>query len=190
MLKALGLANGKEPPEASWIQSFTIRQFEVGKRRRTALAPFTIASRSTRTDGSACSGAPIVGTALTENTAACPHCALDLSRANAVLGPVPRLSASGLSDLAGVLKTGQPEKILRLLDDFQFRFPQSRLAVVLRNFDPKLPLATHLYWLFNVAPVSGKGNPGGTNRDNPDRNRSASPVGCSHSRLRSRTPPL
>jgi len=95
----------------------------------------------------------------------CPQCGLDLDRASAVMGPVPRLSPDGITDFTNTLRPRDEKRLFRTLRDFHRRFPQSRLAVIFSHFDPKFPLRAHLFWLFNTAPVSGEAAKQGENRD-------------------------
>ncbi len=108
---------------------------------------------------------PYCRTPLTENTAACPKCHLDLSRAKIVLGPAPRLSHLGVSDFSGCLSDAEEKRIIRAVQHFQNRFPQSRLAIVFREFSPEFPLSAHLFWLFNSSGLASGDRKGGKNRD-------------------------
>lgn len=117
---------------------------------------------------------PYCQAALTETSAACPKCSLDLHRANAVLGPVPLLSNQGVTDLAGILRPKDDRPLLQALGEFHLRFPQSRATILFQRFDPEYPVATHLFWLFNTAQISGAESKHGANRDlligiDPDR---------------------
>jgi len=125
---------------------------------------------------------PYCRTPLTETTPACPKCSLDLDRASAVMGPVPRLSALGITDFTETLKPRDEKRLHRTIREFHLRFPQSRVAVVFSRFDSKFPLAAHLFWLFNTAPVSGESCKRGDNRDlligiDPDRRLAGLTVG-------------
>ena len=108
---------------------------------------------------------PFCKAPLTETSAACPQCNLDLNRASAVLGPVPMLSNQGVTDLAGVLAPKADRPLLQALGEFHLRFPQSRASILFQRFDPDYPVETHLFWLFNTAHISGAENKHGANRD-------------------------
>lgn len=108
---------------------------------------------------------PYCRTALTETSTACPSCCLDLSRAQALMGPAPRLSHRGVTDHAECLTPGEERRLARQVRTFQDRFPQSRLALVFQRFSEEFPLGTQLFWLFNTCGLSRPDHKWGRNRD-------------------------
>lgn len=108
---------------------------------------------------------PYCNTALTETSVSCPDCNLNLERANAVMGPVPMLSASGITDLTRRLLPAEEKHLHRTLQTFRRRFPQSQLFILLNEFTDHFPPASHLFWIFNAAGLSRVENKRGLNRD-------------------------
>lgn len=108
---------------------------------------------------------PYCNTPLTETTPQCPGCKLDIERANAVMGPIPLLSDSGLTDLVRILTPADDKAIHRTIQSFQRRFPQCRLHVLINKFADTFPPASHLFWLFNSAGLSRTESRRGNNRD-------------------------
>jgi uncharacterized membrane protein YgcG len=106
---------------------------------------------------------PYCRTPLTETTAECPACKLTLARANALLGPVPRL-LPGLTDSSRVLRRRAAERVRRALEAFSRRFPQLTAHVVLRDFLPQYPIELQAFWLFNSAGLSKEEDRLGENR--------------------------
>ena len=125
---------------------------------------------------------PFCHTPLAETAPSCPRCTLDLQRTRALLGPVPRLSSSGLSDLTQSLTPADERAIHKATAAFHRRFPQCRILIVLSHFAPQFPLGVHLFWLFNTAGLSGQSSKHGHNRDiliglDPGQKRSGLTVG-------------
>ena len=44
------------------------------------------------------------------------------------------LSALGVTDLAGVLLPPDEKRLLRAIDEFHLRFPQSKVAILINHF--------------------------------------------------------
>lgn len=99
---------------------------------------------------------------LTETSEECPACRLSLFTANSLLGPMPR-TMKGLTDSAGVLEKKHTRKINRALADLGRKFPQVNMHIIVRKFDPKFPIATHLFWLFNQGDFCPEDKKGGKN---------------------------
>lgn len=108
---------------------------------------------------------PYCRTALTEDTPVCPGCKLELRTAKRVLGPAPRLNPQGVTDFSGCLSANEEKRIVKAVAAFQERFPQSRLAIVLKSFASEFPLGAQLFWLFNTAGLASEDSKGGKNRD-------------------------
>ncbi|MFM1560190.1 MAG: hypothetical protein ACKJSK_12825 [Roseibacillus sp.] len=108
---------------------------------------------------------PYCRTALTEDTPVCPQCKLELLSAKRVLGPAPRLNHQGVSDFSNCITPREEKRLVCAIDNFQERFPQTRLAVVFKAFSPEIPLGTQLFWLFNTAGLASEGSKQGKNRD-------------------------
>lgn len=102
---------------------------------------------------------------LTESSASCPQCQLEFQAAKAVMGPVPRLSSEGVTDLADCLSRGDLRRLVRMVGAFRDRFPQCHLAVVFRSFSSDFPLGAQLFWLFNAGGLSSENEKGGRNRN-------------------------
>ena len=105
---------------------------------------------------------PYCQTPLTETSEECSYCSLSLQSANSLLGPVPRLTA-GLNDILSVLEKKAQSKTTKSLTKLSQRFPQVRMHIIINNFDPKYPLSTHLFWLFNQGSLCTSDRKGGKN---------------------------
>lgn len=108
---------------------------------------------------------PSCRTALTEDTPVCPECKLELRTAKRVLGLPPRLNPLGVTDFASCLSASEEKRLLKAIAIFQQRFPQSRIAVVFREFVPEVPLGAQLFWLFNTSGLASEDSKHGKNRD-------------------------
>ncbi len=108
---------------------------------------------------------PYCNTALTETSQYCPGCKLDMGKVNAVMGPVPLLSSTGLTDLTRTLTPSDEKSLLRTLQAFHRRFPQCHAHVLVNNFADTFPPSAHLFWLFNSSGLSKTENRRGNNRD-------------------------
>ena len=108
---------------------------------------------------------PFCQTSLAETAPSCPRCNLDLQHTRALLGPVPLLSSSGLTDLTNSINPADEKAIKRASASFHRRFPQCRILIVIKEFAPQFPLGVHLFWLFNTAGLSGEDRKHGRNRD-------------------------
>ncbi|MGJ8723625.1 MAG: hypothetical protein ACSHYB_03620 [Roseibacillus sp.] len=99
-----------------------------------------------------------------ENSPSCPQCALSIEGATSLLGPVPLLNR-GLTDTTEALSEKQRRTINSAIVRFERAFPESHLNIVLREFDPKFNLSTHLFWLFNTAGLSPQSSQNEANQD-------------------------
>ncbi len=111
----------------------------------------------------------------------CPSCRLTLDRANALLGPIPRIS-TGVSDLAGALPKGDARKIAKAIGRLTWTFPQVSVNVLLHLFPTEHPFELHVFWIFNAAGLSPESQKGGENRSillalDPAQEKSALMVG-------------
>lgn len=95
-------------------------------------------------------------------TPSCPRCTLDLAKTRSLLGPVPALSPTGVTDFADCLAPDDEKPLQRRMAAFHQQFPQCRLRIVLRECAPQFPTAVHLFWLFNA---TGDDRTHGRNRD-------------------------
>ena len=107
---------------------------------------------------------PYCRTALEENSAECPSCKLTLSRATALLGPVPRF-VIGLGEALRVLDKKDLKKLGVRVDEMQRRFPQVKMHIIVRDFPTNHPFDLFLFWIFNHAGLSEEAHKGGENRD-------------------------
>ncbi len=88
----------------------------------------------------------------------CPHCGFDLARAGQVLGIPPQLDPH-LTDLAGVLHSGEKAKLRQAMYEAAIAFPQLRFAAVLSRPPAQTPSAAYAFWIFNtggLAPLMEK----------------------------------
>lgn len=99
---------------------------------------------------------------MAETSPECPSCKLTLARANALLGPMPRLTP-GVADLAGVLPRGDAAKIGKALQRLNWTFPQLTPQVVIHGFPAEHPFDLHVFWLFNGGGFSTESAKGGAN---------------------------
>jgi uncharacterized membrane protein YgcG len=124
---------------------------------------------------------PFCRTRLEEVSPECPNCRLTFDRANALLGPMPRIS-TGVSDLAGVLPKGDAKKISKAIARLTWTFPQVSVNVLLHLFPAEHPFELHVFWIFNAAGLSPDNQKGGENRSillalDPGQGKSALMVG-------------
>lgn len=124
---------------------------------------------------------PYCRTRLTESSPECPACRLTLNRANALLGPVPRLT-DGVSDLAGLLPRGDAAKVAKAIGRLSWTFPQVTVQVLLHEFPAQHPFELNVFWIFNCGGLSLETNKGGENHTillvvDPGQERSALMVG-------------
>lgn len=105
---------------------------------------------------------PYCRTRLAETSPECPSCKLTLARANALLGPMPRLTP-GVADLAEVLPRGDAARIGKALQRLTWTFPQITLQVVIHGFPAEHPFDLHVFWLFNGGGFSIESAKGGGN---------------------------
>ena len=99
-----------------------------------------------------------------ENSPSCPKCALTIEGATTLLGPVPLLNR-GLTDTTETLSNRENRSIKSAIMKFERTFFESHLNIVLREFDPKFNLSTHLFWLFNTAGLSPQSSQNEANQD-------------------------
>lgn len=116
-----------------------------------------------------------------EESAECRDCGLRMDRLDGVLGLPPVLTA-GLTDRVGVLSHASERTLRRAIRQFEERFPQIRLAVLLDHGPVVIPLRTWAWWLFNRARVSAALDKGYVNRDillviDPHRHQAALTIG-------------
>jgi hypothetical protein len=111
----------------------------------------------------------------------CPSCRLTLDRANALLGPMPRIGP-GVSDLAQALPKGDSKKIAKAIARLSWTFPQVNLHVLLHLFPADHPFELHVFWIFNGGGLAPESQKGGENRSillalDPAQGKSALMVG-------------
>lgn len=139
-------------PAAPHLPTANPRKVPLGHLPSLPIVPFVIAC-------------PYCHTALAETAPTCPRCNLDLQRTRSLLGPVPLLSSSGLTDLTQSLTPADEKTIHRAAAAFRKRFPQCQPLIVIKEFAPQIPLGVHLFWLFNTAGLSADELKHGRNRD-------------------------
>ena len=106
---------------------------------------------------------PYCRATVTENAEECPACRLNLSRASALLGPVPMVNPR-ICDQPDLLDPAARTRLVKRLDKFERRFPQIRLQILCRNFPSDHPYALYLFWIFNLGRISSDLEKGGKNR--------------------------
>lgn len=106
---------------------------------------------------------PYCRTALTELTSECPGCQLNLSRATALLGPVPRIE-NGVSDHCEAFTPKERKDLLQRVHALQERFPQVRLQVLCHHFPDTQPFPLYVFWIFNMGGISRDPEKAGHNR--------------------------
>lgn len=106
---------------------------------------------------------PYCRNALAEDAPACPTCEFDLARAKAVLGPVPRLDPSGLTDFSGRLTKRDLQHIEKARGLFVHHFPQTQVHLVVSRFRTDFPLPVTLFWIFNLGGLSAEDQKQGRN---------------------------
>lgn len=124
---------------------------------------------------------PYCQTPLTETAPECPGCKLNLSRATALLGPVPRIEA-GVSDNSHALSETNKTRIRKRIAAIQQRFPQVLLQVACQGFPDKHPFSLYVFWIFNLGGISPSSQKAGGNRSillvlDPDAGKSSIMVG-------------
>ncbi len=116
-----------------------------------------------------------------EASVQCADCGLELGKLDGVLG-IPPVIAAGLTDPAQVLEGKASRQVKRALQKFAMRFPQVRVAVVIKTAPVVVPLRTWAWWLFNRGHFSAALDQGFMNRDvllvlDPARHQAALTIG-------------
>jgi len=63
------------------------------------------------------------------------------------------------------MSVSEVKRLVKLIQKFQLKFPQSRLHLLCRSFPQEMSFKVILFWVFNKAGLSSQGNRGGKNRD-------------------------
>ena len=99
-----------------------------------------------------------------ENSPSCPKCALSVEGATTLLGPIPLLNR-GLTDTTETLSEKEKRNLKSVIVKFERTFSESHLNIVVRDYDAKFNLSTHLFWLFNTAGLSPQSSQNESNQD-------------------------
>lgn len=99
-----------------------------------------------------------------ENAPECPQCGIDGDKLTRIMGPMPVIFG-GLSQSGTLLGAREVKGLVKVIDRYQRRFPQSRLHFLLRQFPQEMDFKVVLFWLFNHAGLSSQGSKDGSNRD-------------------------
>ncbi len=99
---------------------------------------------------------------LKELSPECPGCRLNLQRATAILGPVPRIELT-VSDSTDALSKGGHRQIRKRIKALHERFPQVDFQVVIRNFPEDHPFELYVFWLFNQGALHSDHHKAGDN---------------------------
>jgi len=78
---------------------------------------------------------------------------MNLSRAAALLGPVPRLE-KGISDDTRALSERERSLLLKQIKTIEQRFPQVTVQVVCHSFPLEHPFPLYVFWIFNMGGLS------------------------------------
>lgn len=95
---------------------------------------------------------PYCQTVLTETAQECPGCRMNLSRAAALLGPVPRLE-KGISDSIGTLSDKNRSRLHKRIKVIEQRFPQITLQITCHCFPLEHPFSLYVFWIFNMGGI-------------------------------------
>ena len=106
---------------------------------------------------------PYCQTVLTETALDCPGCQMNLSRAAALLGPVPRLE-KGISDDTRALSDKECSQLHKRIKAIEQRFPQITIQVVCHSFPLEHPFPLYIFWIFNMGGISTASDKAGDNR--------------------------
>ena len=107
---------------------------------------------------------PYCRAALDEQAVECSSCQLNLNRAIALLGTLPRIMP-GIQDVAAVLSPREVRKLTEKIHELKRRFPQVNVHMVVRSFSPEQPFELYVFWIFNGANLAEEAHKGGENRD-------------------------
>lgn len=80
------------------------------------------------------------------------------------MGPMP-IIFGGVTQDEKLLSDRQVKRLRKVSDQYQRRFPQSRLHLMVRSFPQEMEFSVILFWIFNQAGLSSEGSKGGQNRD-------------------------
>ncbi len=105
---------------------------------------------------------PYCHSPLTETAQECPGCRLNLSRAAALLGPVPRLE-SGISDHVRTLSDKSRARLQKRIKAIEQRFPQITLQIICHCFPLEHPFPLYLFWIFNMGGIASASQKAGDN---------------------------
>ena len=108
---------------------------------------------------------PFCNSAAAENLDQCPECGFTLAEVQRVFGVAASLEP-GLNDIQQIFSKRERRTILKLLDNFSRKFPQSQFSVVTNAHpSPKLPFTVYGFWLFNTSGLCRKIDKAGDNHD-------------------------
>lgn len=105
---------------------------------------------------------PYCQTRLTETVQECPGCKMNLSRAAALLGPVPRLEM-GISDDTQALDERDRRRLHKKIKRLETRFPQITVQVICHSFPVEHPFPLYVFWVFNMGGISKATHTAGDN---------------------------
>jgi uncharacterized membrane protein YgcG len=87
---------------------------------------------------------------------------MNLSRAAALLGPVPRLE-SGISDDTQAFSDKDRTRLHKRVKQIEQRFPQITVQVVCHSFPLEHPFPLYVFWIFNMGGISTSSSKAGDN---------------------------
>ena len=107
---------------------------------------------------------PYCKTPISENTPACPRCALNVETAATAFGSPPHLQR-GVNDATLALSEAQRRRVQSAFTGFHDHFPQIHLSLVTVSLTEETGLAAYAFWLFNRAGLCPPSERGGANHD-------------------------
>jgi hypothetical protein len=107
---------------------------------------------------------PHCSTALSEETAACPRCGLEIRACDRAFGAPPPLG-EGVADVAGWLSRRERRRAARLLSDLGLAFPQLSFNLLILEVPVGQPFGIYAFWLFNRGHICSQMNRGSQNRN-------------------------
>ena len=107
---------------------------------------------------------PYCKTPISENTPACPRCALNVETAASAFGSPPRLQR-GVNDATLALSESQRRRVQSAFSAFHDHFPQIHLSLMTVALTEETGLAAYAFWLFNRSGLCPASERGGANHD-------------------------
>jgi hypothetical protein len=107
---------------------------------------------------------PYCQNSIMETESECPQCGIDGEKLVRIMGPMPVIFG-GVTQDGKLLSDRQVKRLRKVTDQYQRRFPQCRLHLMVRSFPQEMEFSVILFWIFNQAGLSSQESKGGQNRD-------------------------